>query len=185
MSSARRTSNLAIVGSMADFDGASVSSRSKAASLMSSRPVFGVGLGLTSPSCRGGEVPAIVTASPPKRRQHGQLATARRHLGPADSEATEPAPAEVGDKRLLPAAVDDTAGFTAQLLTSTGPVNGLLPTPVDTTQIAYGADARVARRRGCDGDGWAGHRAVLGLDDPQPVPGADRRGRLDRPSTGC
>ena len=49
----------------------------------------------------------------------------------------------LGDKRLLPAAVDDTAGFTAQLLTSTGPVNGLLPTPVDTTQIAYGADARV------------------------------------------
>ncbi len=49
----------------------------------------------------------------------------------------------LGDKRLLPTAVDDTAGFTAQLLTSTGPVNGLLPTPVDTTQIAYGADARV------------------------------------------
>ena len=49
----------------------------------------------------------------------------------------------LGDKRLLQTAVDDTARFTAQLLTSTGPVNGLLPTPVDTTQIAYGADARV------------------------------------------
>ena len=44
---------------------------------------------------------------------------------------------------LLQPAVGDTAGFTAQLLTSTGPVNGLLPTPGDTTQIAYGADARV------------------------------------------
>ena len=44
---------------------------------------------------------------------------------------------------LLQPAVDDTAGFTAQLLTSTGPVNGLLPSPTDKTQIAYGADARV------------------------------------------
>lgn len=44
---------------------------------------------------------------------------------------------------LLQPAIGDTAGFTAQLLTSTGPINGLLPTPVDTTQIAYGADARV------------------------------------------
>ena len=44
---------------------------------------------------------------------------------------------------LLQPAIGDTAGFTAQLLTSTGPVNGLLPTPDDTTQIAYGADARV------------------------------------------
>jgi hypothetical protein len=49
----------------------------------------------------------------------------------------------LGDNRLLQPAVDDTAGFTAQLLTSTGPVNGLFPTLVDTTQIAYGADARV------------------------------------------
>ena len=40
-------------------------------------------------------------------------------------------------------AVDDAAGFSPQLLTSTGPVNGLLPTPSDSTQIAYGADARV------------------------------------------
>ena len=44
---------------------------------------------------------------------------------------------------LLQPAIADTAGFTAQLLTSTGPVNGLLPTPGDLTQIAYGADARV------------------------------------------
>ena len=44
---------------------------------------------------------------------------------------------------LLAAAVGDTAGFTPQLLTSTGPDNGLLPTPIDGSQIAYGADARV------------------------------------------
>ena len=43
MSSARRTSNRATVGSMADFDGASVSSRSKAASWISSRPVLALG----------------------------------------------------------------------------------------------------------------------------------------------
>ena len=49
----------------------------------------------------------------------------------------------LGDKPLLATAVDDTAGFTAQLLTSTGPDNGLLPAPIDSSQIAYGADARV------------------------------------------
>lgn len=49
----------------------------------------------------------------------------------------------LGDPSLLARAVDDAAGFSAQLLTSTGPVNGLLPTPSDATQIAYGADARV------------------------------------------
>ncbi len=49
----------------------------------------------------------------------------------------------LGDKQLLRPAVGDAAGFTPQLLTSTGPVNGLLPTPGDATQIAYGADARV------------------------------------------
>ena len=49
----------------------------------------------------------------------------------------------LGDRALLRTAVADTAGFTPQLLTSTGPVNGLLPTPGDRVQIAYGADARV------------------------------------------
>ncbi len=49
----------------------------------------------------------------------------------------------LGDKGLLTPAIDDAAGFSAQLLTSTGPDNGLLPTPIDATQIAYGADARV------------------------------------------
>jgi len=49
----------------------------------------------------------------------------------------------LGEKSLLATAVDDTAGFTAQLLTSTGPDNGWLPAPIDSNQIAYGADARV------------------------------------------
>ncbi|MET0864767.1 MAG: hypothetical protein ABWZ98_10570 [Nakamurella sp.] len=49
----------------------------------------------------------------------------------------------LGQKSLLTPAVSDAAGFSAQLLTSTGPINGLQPTPSDGTQIAYGADARV------------------------------------------
>jgi hypothetical protein len=61
----------------------------------------------------------------------------------------------LGDRHLLTAAVDDAAGFSPQLLTSTGPVNGLLPTPIDATQIAYGADARV---QGLLAVGVAGNR---------------------------
>jgi len=49
----------------------------------------------------------------------------------------------LGDRGLLKPAVGDAAGFSPQLLTSTGPDNGLLPAPVDKSQIAYGADARV------------------------------------------
>jgi len=37
----------------------------------------------------------------------------------------------------------DAAGFTPLLLTSGGPDNGWLPTPIDRTQIAYGVDARL------------------------------------------
>jgi hypothetical protein len=47
------------------------------------------------------------------------------------------------DPQLLRPAVTDTAIFTARLLTATGPDNGWLPAPVDGSQIAYGADARV------------------------------------------
>ncbi|SDP37995.1 hypothetical protein SAMN04515671_3957 [Nakamurella panacisegetis] len=47
------------------------------------------------------------------------------------------------DRSLLQPAIADAAGFTPHLLTSTGAVNGLLPTPTDGTTIAYGADARV------------------------------------------
>ncbi len=44
---------------------------------------------------------------------------------------------------LLPAAVADTAIFTPHLLTATGPDNLWGPAPVDGSQIAYGAGARV------------------------------------------
>jgi hypothetical protein len=47
------------------------------------------------------------------------------------------------EPRLLRPAVADTASFTPRLLTATGPINGWLPTPIDGSQIAYGADARV------------------------------------------
>jgi len=49
----------------------------------------------------------------------------------------------LGNPKLLRAAVADAAGFTPYLLTATGPDNGLLPTPIDGSQIAYGADSRV------------------------------------------
>jgi hypothetical protein len=44
---------------------------------------------------------------------------------------------------LLRPAVRDSGTFTPYLLTSTGPVNGLLPGPSDRTQIAYGVDSRL------------------------------------------
>ncbi|MET3805494.1 hypothetical protein ABIB25_002498 [Nakamurella sp. UYEF19] len=47
------------------------------------------------------------------------------------------------NKSLLTPAIGDAAGFTPHLLTAAGPDNGWLPSPVDGTQIAYGADARV------------------------------------------
>ena len=47
------------------------------------------------------------------------------------------------DPRLLAPAVADAAVFTPHLLTATGPDNGWLPAPIDGSQIAYGADARV------------------------------------------
>jgi len=49
----------------------------------------------------------------------------------------------LGRPELLRTAVADTAGFTPQLLTSTGPVNGIQPTVTGGAQIAYGADGRV------------------------------------------
>ncbi|WP_203823256.1 hypothetical protein [Actinoplanes palleronii] len=61
------------------------------------------------------------------------------------------------DDRLLRPAVADAGTFTPGLLTATGPINGLLPAPVDRSQIAYGADARVqsllsvSRATGSDG----------------------------------
>jgi hypothetical protein len=49
----------------------------------------------------------------------------------------------LGDRALLPPAVQDSAMFTPWLLTSGGPDNGRLPAPNDRTQIAYGIDSRV------------------------------------------
>lgn len=47
------------------------------------------------------------------------------------------------NRSLAGPALDDAARFTPGLLASYGPVNGLLPSADDRTQIAYGADARV------------------------------------------
>jgi hypothetical protein len=53
------------------------------------------------------------------------------------------AAAALHQPHLLRPAVADAAVFTPHLLTATGPDNGWLPAPVDGSQIAYGADARV------------------------------------------
>ncbi len=49
----------------------------------------------------------------------------------------------LGNPRLARAALADTALFTPWMLTSGGPDQGRLPTPIGTAQIAYGADSRV------------------------------------------
>ena len=49
----------------------------------------------------------------------------------------------LGTSTYLAPAVKDSAGFTPWLLTSGGPDNGRLPTRLDQSQIAYGADSRV------------------------------------------
>ncbi|WP_213815356.1 hypothetical protein [Glaciihabitans sp. dw_435] len=46
-------------------------------------------------------------------------------------------------KSLLAPAVTDSVSFTTTLLTSGGPDNAWYPTPIDTTQIAYGVDSRL------------------------------------------
>ncbi|MEV4510270.1 hypothetical protein AB0K00_15050 [Dactylosporangium sp. NPDC049525] len=59
------------------------------------------------------------------------------------SSALAEASTTLRDPRLLAPAVADAGTFTPRLLTATGPVNGWLPAPIDDSQIAYGADARV------------------------------------------
>lgn len=49
----------------------------------------------------------------------------------------------LGDTSLLKPAIADSVSFTTTLLTEGGPDNGWFPTPVDHTQIAYGADSRL------------------------------------------
>ena len=46
-----------------------------------------------------------------------------------------------GNGRWVNATVAETGSFTPHLLAQGGPDNGWLPAPIDTTQIAYGADA--------------------------------------------
>lgn len=58
-------------------------------------------------------------------------------------EALARASVTLGDTSLLKPAVTDSVSFTTTLLTAGGPDNGWLPTPVDHTQIAYGADSRL------------------------------------------
>lgn len=68
------------------------------------------------------------------------------------------------DPSLLSAAIGDAAGFTPHLLTATGPDNGWLPTPIDRTQIAYGADARVQSVFAvASATGRAGLRTLAGI----------------------
>ncbi|MBC3763256.1 hypothetical protein ACUN7V_07595 [Quadrisphaera oryzae] len=50
----------------------------------------------------------------------------------------------LGDPALLSPAVDDASVFTPLLLASGGPDSSWAPAPVDRSQIAYGADARLA-----------------------------------------
>jgi hypothetical protein len=65
---------------------------------------------------------------------------------------------------LLPASVADTAVFTPHLLTATGPDNLWGPAPVDSSQIAYGAGARVlAALAVAAATGSAGLRQLAGV----------------------
>jgi hypothetical protein len=59
------------------------------------------------------------------------------------STALAAAAAALNQPKLLRPAIADAAAFTPRLLAASGPDNGLMPAPVDGSQIAYGADARV------------------------------------------
>jgi hypothetical protein len=78
---------------------------------------------------------AILPSATSRSMWHAWGAQMPTALADAASVLHEPA--------LLGPAVSDAAVFTPHLLTATGPDNGWLPAPVDGSQIAYGADARV------------------------------------------
>jgi hypothetical protein len=68
------------------------------------------------------------------------------------------------EKSYTRAAVADSAVFTPWMLTSGGPDNGRLPTRLDQSQIAYGADARVQSLLAtADATGKAGLRRLAGM----------------------
>ena len=70
----------------------------------------------------------------------------------------------LGRADLLAPAVVDTASFTTTLLTASGPDNAWYPTPVDQTQIAYGADSRLQSALAvADASGGAGFRKVAAV----------------------
>jgi hypothetical protein len=92
---------------------------------------------------------AAMSAGGPRRWPYGAvlpwaLSRSDWHAWAAQmSSALARAATVLGRPGLLAPAVTDAAVFTPHLLTATGPDNGLLPTPADGSQIAYGADARV------------------------------------------
>ncbi len=70
----------------------------------------------------------------------------------------------LGRSDLRAPAVVDTASFTTTLLTASGPDNAWYPTPVDQTQIAYGADSRLQSALAvADASGGAGFRQVAAV----------------------
>ena len=70
----------------------------------------------------------------------------------------------LGTGTYLAPAVEDSAVFMPWLLTSGGPDNGRLPTRLDQTQIAYGADSRVQSLLAtAEASGKAGLRRLAGM----------------------
>ncbi|ROS59117.1 hypothetical protein EDF38_1957 [Frigoribacterium sp. PhB160] len=70
----------------------------------------------------------------------------------------------LGRADLLRPAVTDTTSFTTTLLTASGPDNAWYPTPIDQTQIAYGADSRLQSALAvAEASGGAGLRQVAAV----------------------
>lgn len=78
---------------------------------------------------------AILPSATSRSSWHAWASNTPAALSNASSALHRPA--------LADAAVADAAAFSPDLLASYGPVNGLLPTAVDRSEIAYGVDSRV------------------------------------------
>ncbi len=87
--------------------------------------------------------------------------------------------------RLLRPAIADAVGFDPTLITSSGPDNAWLPTPVDQVQIAYGVDSRVQNLLAvADASGRPGLRALAAMQASWFF-GANRAGEaMYDPATG-